>query len=175
MKWFDVKRMKTTVGAILGELPRIAAIATGALVLAIAANAMHPMQLPLLVTNKGHAGLPNWVSERQIHVDAQGAMDLMNNPEVLVIDTRDEPDFRKEHIPGAISLPYHGFSASFPGFSESVSRERPLLIYCYGTGCGLASRVGKRLIVYGYTDITILAGGIGAWKAANLPLEIQEE
>jgi len=46
----------------------------------------------------------------------------------------------------------------------------PLLLYCYGTDCGLASRVGKRLITYGYTDVTILRGGIDAWKAANLPL-----
>ena len=68
MKWFDVKRMKTTVGAILRELPRIAAIATGALVLAIAGNTMHPMNLPLLVT-KGQPGVPNWVFERLKQVD----------------------------------------------------------------------------------------------------------
>jgi len=166
--------MKTIFSAILRELPRIAVIAMGSLVLAVAANALHPMQLPLLVT-KSKPGLPIWVSERLKQVDAQGAIDLMNNPEVLVIDTRDEPDFRRERILGAISLPYHGFSASFPGFSESVSRDRPLLLYCYGTSCGLASRVGKRLLVYGYTDITILRNGIDGWKAANLPLETQEE
>ena len=166
--------MKTFIITILRELPLMAGIAVVSLILAIAANAMHPMQLPLLVT-KGVPGMPNWVSERLIHVDAQGAMDLMNNPEVLVIDTRDEKDFRRERIPGAISLPYHGFSASFPGFSESVSRDRPLLLYCYGTACGLSARVGKRLVVYGYTNITLLKKGIDAWKAANLPLETQEE
>jgi rhodanese-related sulfurtransferase len=174
MKWFDVKRMKTTVGAILRELPRIAAIATGALVLAIAGNTMHPMNLPLLVT-KGQPGVPNWVFERLKQVDTQGAMGLVNDPEVLVIDTRDEPDFRKQHIPGAVSLPYHEFNQRYPHFAESVSKARPLLLYCYGTGCGLAARVGKRLITRGYTDVTILRGGIEAWKAGNLPLETPEE
>jgi len=166
--------MKTSIITILKELPRIAVIVAVSLILAIAVNAVHPMQLPLLVT-KGRPGLPNWVFERLKHVDAQKAMVLMKNPEVLVVDARDEPDFRQEHIPGAISLPYHGFSADFPWFSESVAKDRPLLIYCYGTDCGLSARVGKRLLVYGYTDITILRKGIAGWKAANLPLETQKE
>ena len=108
-------------------------------------------------------------------MDTQGAMGLVNDPEVLVIDTRDEPDFRKQHIPGAVSLPYHEFNQRYPHFAESVSEARPLLLYCYGTGCGLAARVGKRLITRGYTDVTILRGGIEAWKAGNLPLETPEE
>jgi rhodanese-related sulfurtransferase len=166
--------MKSFINTILRELPRIAGIAVVSLTLAIAANAMHPMQLPLLVT-KGSPGIPDWVLERFKRVDAQEAMGLVEKPEVLVIDTRDEPDFRKERIPGAISLPYHGFSADFPQFSESVSKDRPLFIYCYGTSCGLASRVGKRLLVHGYTNITILRNGIAGWKAANLPLETQEK
>ena len=152
----------------------MAGIAVVSLILAVAANAAHPMQLPLLVT-KGQPGLPSWVFERLKQVDARGAMELMNNPEVLVVDTRDEADFRGDRIPGAISLAYHGFSAYFPRFSESVSQDRPLLIYCYGTSCGLASRVAKRLLVYGYTDLTILRNGIDGWKAANLPLETQQE
>jgi rhodanese-related sulfurtransferase len=166
--------MRAFLITILRQLPRIAGIAVVSLILGVAANATHPMQLPLLV-RKGQPGLPNWVSERLKHVDTQGAIGLVNNSQVLVIDTRDEADFRREHIPGAISLPYHGFSAHFPRFSASVSRDRPLLIYCYGTSCGLASRVGKRLLGYGYTDITILHNGIAAWKAANQPLETQEE
>jgi len=144
------------------------------LILAIAGNTMHPMSLPLLVT-KGQPGVPNWVLERFKQVDTQRAMGLVNNPEVLVIDTRDEPDFRKQHIPGAVSLPYHGFNQRYPQFAESVSKDRQLLLYCYGTDCGLAARVGKRLITKGYTELTILRRGIEAWKAANLPLETQEE
>jgi len=166
--------MKTLVIAILRELLRIAGIAVASLTLAIAANTMHPMNLPLLVT-KGQPGVPNWVLERFKEVDPQGAMGLVNNPEVLVIDTRDEPDFRKQHIPRAVSLPYHGFNQRYPQFAESVSKDKPLLLYCYGTDCGLAARVGKRLITKGYTELTILRRGIEAWKAANLPLETSEE
>ena len=166
--------MRNFVNAILRELPRIAGIAAISLILAISANALHPMQLPLFAL-RGPLGIPDWVLTRFKQVDAQGAMGLVGKPEVLVIDTRDKIDFSTEHIPGAISLPYHGFSANYPRFSESASKDRPLLIYCYGTGCNLAARVGKRLIVYGYTNITILRNGIEGWKAANLPMETQED
>ena len=169
-----VKRVETILGAILRELPRIAAIAAGSLVLSIVANAVHPMQLPLL-TAEGHPWLPRWVASRFHKVDAQEAMRLVDNPRVLVVDTCDTRDFLRQHIPGAISLPYHGFDEHYRTFAKSVSKDRPLLLYCYGTGCGLAARVGKRLITKGYTEVTILRGGIEAWKAANLPLETPAE
>jgi rhodanese-related sulfurtransferase len=166
-------RGKVIVNAILRELPRIAAIGLGSLVLAIAANAGHTMQLPLLTT--GQPGIPDWVRSRFRQADAQAALRLVQNPRVLVVDTRDAQDFRQEHIHGAISLPYHGFSEHYRQFTSSVPKERPLLLYCYGSDCGLASRVGKRLITEGYTEVTILRNGIVAWKAANLPLEASEE
>ena len=169
-----MKRGKVIITAILRELPRIAAIALGSLVLAIAANAVHPMQLPLLAT-KGQPGIPRWVQSRFQQADAQKAKRLVEDPKVLVVDTRDAQDFRREHLPRAISLPYHGFNEHYPQFAASVPKDRPLLLYCYGTDCGLAARVGKRLIAEGYTQVTILRNGIEAWKAANLPLERSEK
>jgi len=169
-----VKRVRTIVNAILRELLRIAGIAAASLVLAIAANAVHPMRLPLLIT-KGQPGLPGWVASRFHQADAQEAMRLMENPRVLLVDTRDARDFLQEHIPGAMSLPYHGFNEHYRQFAASVSKDRPLLLYCYGSDCGLAARTGKRLITKGYTKVTILRRGIEAWKAASLPLEREEE
>jgi rhodanese-related sulfurtransferase len=162
--------MKTILSAILRELPRIAAIAVGSLIIAIGANAVHPMQLPLITTN-GQPGIPRWVASRFHTVDAQQAMRLLENPRVLVVDTRDTRDFSQQHLAGAISLPYHGFNEHYRKFVKNVSKDRPLLLYCYGTGCGLAARVGKRLITKGYMEVMILRRGIEAWKAANLPLE----
>jgi rhodanese-related sulfurtransferase len=165
-----LKRMQTVVSATLSELPRIAAIAAGALMLATAANAVHPMQLPLL-TGEAQPGLPRWVARRFQSVDAQKAKRLVDSPKVLVVDTRDARDFRQDHLPRAVSLPYHGFGEQYPEFAATVPKDRPLLLYCYGSDCGLAARVGKRLIAAGYTDVAILRHGIEAWKAANLPLE----
>jgi len=169
-----MKRGKVIITAILRELPRITAIALGSLVLAIAVNAVHPMQLPLLTT-KRQSGLPVWVMSRFHQADAQAALRLVQNPQVLVVDTRDAQDFGRERLPRAISLPYNGLNEHYPQFAAGVPKGRPLLLYCYGTDCGLAARVGKRLITEGYTQVTILRNGIEAWKTANLPLETSEE
>ena len=64
-----------------------------------------------------------------------------------------------------------GLTGYYRKFVKSVSKDRPLLLYCYGTDCGLAARVGKRLITKGYMEVTILRRGIKAWKALNLPME----
>ena len=168
-----LKPTATIASGALRELPRMAAVAAGSLVLAVAANAMHPMRLPLLVA-KGQPGIPRWVASRFHQVDAQQAERLAESPEVLVVDTRDTRDFREGRIPGAVSLPYHEFGERYPQFAASVPGDRPLLLYCYGSGCGLAARVAKRLITEGYTDVTILRQGMEAWKAADLPLETPE-
>jgi len=132
------------------------------------------MQLPLFA-GELKPGLPRWVANRFHQVGAEEAKRLVQNLKVLVVDTRDGPDFAQEHIPGALSLPYHGFSRQYPEFAATVSADRPLLLYCYGSDCGLAARVGKRLIAAGYMDVGILRHGIEAWKAADLPLETPEE
>jgi rhodanese-related sulfurtransferase len=164
------KKIVPLLAVLVRELPRVATVAVVSLAIAIGANAVHPMQLPLL-TAEGHPWLPRSVGSRLHHVDAQEAMRLVENPKVMVVDTRDTRDFSQQYIPGAISLPYHGFNEHYPQFTASVSKETPLLLYCYGTDCGLAGRVAKRLIIRGYTEVTALSGGINAWKAANLPLE----
>jgi len=164
------KKIVPLLAVLVRELPRVATVAVVSLAIAIAANAVHPMQLPLL-TAEGQPGLPRWVASRFHAVDAQEAMRLMENPKVMVVDTRDTRDFSEQHIPGAISLPYHGFNEHYSQFTASVSKQTPLLLYCYGTDCGLAGRVAKRLMIKGYTKVTILRGGINAWEAANLPLE----
>jgi rhodanese-related sulfurtransferase len=169
-----LNRTRMTVRAALSELPRIAAIAAAALVLATAANAVHPMRLPLL-TGQPQPGLPRWVAARLRQVDAQEAKRLVDDPKVLVVDTRDARDFRQGHLPRAVSLPYHGFGEQYPEFAATVPKDRPLLLYCYGSDCGLAARVAKRLIAAGYTNVAILRHGIEAWKAANLPLETPGE
>jgi rhodanese-related sulfurtransferase len=51
---------------------------------------------------------------------------------------------------------------------ESLSKDRPLLVYC---AAGYRSSIGASLLrLHGFDDVSEISGGIEAWQAAGLPV-----
>lgn len=101
-----------------------------------------------------------------VRLTPQLTTQLINKEKAVVLDIRDVNAFGSGHITGAINIP-------LPTLDNSVKqlekyKERPLVVVC-ATG-QKASVVMNKLRKQGYTKIYILAGGIAAWKNANLPL-----
>ena len=95
------------------------------------------------------------------------AIRLMNNDdEILIIDIRAAADFKKGHIKGAKNMPLSDFAKSIDGISGE--KDRPVLIYC--NSGNTVMRAIKLLKKAGFEKVNNLAGGIAAWKEANMPL-----
>lgn len=95
------------------------------------------------------------------------AIRLMNNDdEVLIIDIRTAADYKKGHIKGAKNMPLSDFAKSVDGISGE--KDRPVLIYC--NSGNTVTRAIKLLKNAGFEKVNNLAGGIAAWKEANMPL-----
>jgi rhodanese-related sulfurtransferase len=76
-----------------------------------------------------------------------------------VIDARDQAQFDKEHIPGAVNLEWRQMLEQ----RASIPRDKPVLIYC-NTG-SLSAQAGFALRVAGYENVRILQGGFDEWKS----------
>jgi len=133
------------------------------------ANALHPMGLPLTLGEVPKPGVPTWVWRQVARVPPAEAQRLWERGEVILVDTRNAEDYAAGHIRGSVSLPYHQFTSRYPAVADRLPRDRPLLIYCYGSSCGLSMRLAKRLLAEGYSDLTVLEGGIAAWEQAGYP------
>ena len=98
-------------------------------------------------------------------VDARGA-DAMAKAGATVIDVREADEVEQGIVPGAIHIP-RGYLES--RIEEAVKdRETPVVLYCAG---GVRSVfAAKTLAELGYSDVVSMAGGIGAWKVAGLPI-----
>src|SRR5579872_3085081 len=59
---------------------------------------------------------------------------LKAHENINVVDVREEEDYRKGHIPGAINLPRGKW-----GTLEGLSKDRPNILYCYTQQCHLAA------------------------------------
>ena len=86
--------------------------------------------------------------------------------EFLLIDVREESEYAKDHLPGAVHL---GKGIIERDIEQRVPESNSLLIlYCGG---GYRSALAAdNLQKMGYTNVLSMDGGIREWREKNFPL-----
>ncbi len=100
--------------------------------------------------------------------------DYTNNSTVFV-DSRDNAEYREGHIKGAINIPYDKFRQYYPKYEKLLTKDKKIITYCHGTGCGLSVDVAKDLMAIGYTNVYVMTEGWPGWINANLPISVGKE
>jgi rhodanese-related sulfurtransferase len=94
------------------------------------------------------------------------AVRLINREKAVLIDVSEPEEFAKGHPNGARNVPL----GKLDGSKDLPSNKAlPLVVVC-PTGARSSRAVGL-LRKAGYEKATALAGGFGAWREANLPIE----
>jgi rhodanese-related sulfurtransferase len=84
----------------------------------------------------------------------------------VIIDLRSSHEVSKGFIPGAVSIPADSISLAKDKFP--ADKKAPIILYAHNTG--LAIEAFKVVRGWGYSNASILEGGIDAWKKAGYPL-----
>ena len=99
-------------------------------------------------------------------VSTVDAVQLINREKAVLIDVSEPAEYAAGHAAGAKSVPLGGLEAST---ALPKNKALPLVVVCpTGSRAGRAVGVLKKL---GYENTRALAGGLGAWREANLPIE----
>jgi rhodanese-related sulfurtransferase len=95
------------------------------------------------------------------------AVQLINRERAVVVDVSEPEEFAAAHVAGAKNVPVGQLDSRL---AEAVkNRTVPLILVCpSGARAARALAVAKKL---GYEKAQVLAGGLKAWKDANLPVE----
>jgi len=102
-----------------------------------------------------------------VGLDPAAAVQLINREKAVVVDVGEAAEFASGHVGNAKNVPL-GELESRLGASVK-NKTLPLILVCQtGARSAKAVRIAKTL---GYERAVSLAGGLGAWKAANLPVE----
>ena len=99
-------------------------------------------------------------------VSAADAVQLINREKGVLIDVSEPEEYAAAHAVGAKNAPLATLETSR---ELPKNKSLPLVIVC-ATG----SRAPRALAVLrqlGYENARVLAGGLAAWRAANLPVE----
>lgn len=88
-------------------------------------------------------------------------------PALTIIDTRSRASFNESHVTGAISMPADSLLATA---RKCLECDRDL--YLYADTDEEATALMEQLKAIGYQNVSVLRGGVAAWKAAGFPTEI---
>ena len=100
-------------------------------------------------------------------VNSSGALQLINHKNAVVLDVREPGEYESGHVLNSKLIPLGKLKERI-GELEKY-RDHPIVVLCRsgnrsGTACFI---LGK----HGFNQAYNLAGGIQAWKKANLPVE----
>ena len=103
---------------------------------------------------------------RQGGVSPTEAVRLMNREKASVIDVSEPGEFAAGHIVGSRNIPLGRLEVA-PELPKN--KTLPVVLVC--ASGKRAAKAAKALEAKGYAKAVALAGGLAAWKAANLPIE----
>ena len=116
------------------------------------------------------------VAEARGRIEEIAPDQLAAQDDCVLIDVREPAEYAQGHLPGAINLPrgvlefqIHAHPAMACTTSEALAvADRELVLYCL-TG-GRSALAADSLQALGFTRVRSLAGGLTAWRNADLPL-----
>ncbi len=112
----------------------------------------------------------------------------LNDPKILIIDTRSFKEYSEGHIPGAVNLDlfaFHWIDTTKEGIQNftkqaeiifsfvGVSSEKKVVFYDNISGM-LAARGVWMLEYFSHQDVLMLDGGMKKWKKENLSIETKQ-
>ncbi len=87
----------------------------------------------------------------------------------LALDVREPQEYMQGHIPGAVELPRGVIEFRAPEHPALTDKNQEILVYCQAGGRGaLATATLQQM---GFTKVSNLLGGYGAWVTENQPEE----
>jgi hydroxyacylglutathione hydrolase len=95
-------------------------------------------------------------------LDARAAAARADEGAVL-LDVREESEWRAGHAPGAIHIPYEDVRAR----AREIPPGRAIVTYCAG---GIRSSLAASILESSDRDVANLRGGFTAWQRAGLPV-----
>ena len=102
-------------------------------------------------------------------VSPSDAVMLINREKAVLIDISEPAEYAALHATGSRSVPLAHLEAKELPKELPKNKALPLVVVC-PTGAR-ASRAATRLRKLGFENAKALAGGLAAWRAANLPVE----
>ena len=100
-------------------------------------------------------------------VSVVDAVQLINRQDAVILDVREPAEFKSGHVPNARNIPAGQVGDRLKELERF--KARPILLTCAsGNHSGAAASTLQKA---GFAQVCSLAGGMGAWQQAGMPVQ----
>lgn len=93
---------------------------------------------------------------------------LQGDAPPLVVDVRSQGEFDRDHVPGAVYIPFYSIGSGLKAIGHA--KQDPVVLYCeHGPRAGIA---GLSLFLSGYDRVYSLEGSMKGWRKSEFPIEV---
>ena len=92
---------------------------------------------------------------------------LVNKEDGVVVDIRADKEFKTSRIIDSVHLPLEKANKNDFATLEK-HKDKPIIVVC--TAGLTATKVANQLLKAGYSQVSLLKGGMNAWVGAGLPV-----
>jgi rhodanese-related sulfurtransferase len=115
--------------------------------------------IPFIVEEIRSQGIASGLTPREL-------TQAINREEAVVVDIRDKEAFTRGHITSSMNIPSAEIEQNLNKLSKF--KQKKIVVVCQlGRSC---VAVSDKLRKSGFSDVTILKGGVAAWQASDMPL-----
>ncbi len=100
-------------------------------------------------------------------VSVTDAVNLINREKAVVVDVCEPAEFAAGHVTNARNVPLASIAAGVKGLP--TNKTLPLIVVC--ASGARAGNAAAKLRELGFEQTHVLAGGLKAWREANMPIE----
>ncbi len=90
-------------------------------------------------------------------LNADQALERLNEGATIFLDVRDAGSYRRGHIPGAQHIGDHNIA----DFVERADKSEPIVMYCYHGNSSLGG--AAHLLSQGFEEVYSMSGGFASW------------
>ncbi len=98
---------------------------------------------------------------------------VQNGEDLLIIDVRNPGEFtgRHGHVPGAVNVPLAELNSKLTANAAEMDslRDSPVYVMCRTNN--RSPNAARTLKKKGFTNVSVVKGGMNAWNRAKLPVE----
>ena len=113
----------------------------------------------------------SWSDEPIPTVAASMANTKQGEGTAMILDARPDNFFQKEHIKGAINIPWNSFDIVYLMELGEEPKAKEVIVYGRTISRLYDEQVARKLIVRGHKDVRILEGDLSAWKKQGYAVE----
>ncbi len=100
-----------------------------------------------------------------VNIDVKQAASLLNNPNVVFVDVREQSEYNAGHIPGIKLIPL----GTVPDRMSEIPKDKTVVAVCHSGN--RSKQATDYLRQNGFTNVHNMLGGMTAWEQGGNPIE----